>query len=278
MLTMGVDVGMRFAKLCLVEDGRILASRCFEMDGNVKYSYRESLRDSTASVRESGISDGNIKRIIATGYGAPLVPKAHCLMSESKCIAAVAANTNFQVRTVIDAGGLFIKIHTIDEKGMEIRTITNEKCAAGSGKFLEVAADVMNLPMDEVAVMDLSQAEPFHITSSCAVFAESEVISQIGNGKAHHDVLAGVIRSLASKTASLLENSRGSDPVFITGGLSAVEPFVEMLKKISGRDIKLLPAGPRLASAFGAALIGEKMKAGWSPEIINRLTSRGGKG
>ncbi len=274
MLTMGVDVGIRFAKLCLVEDGKILESRCFEMDGNVKYSYRESLKETTASLRKSGISDGNIKRIIATGYGASLVPKACCLINESKCIAAVAENIEFPVNTVIDAGGLFIKVHTIEDSGTGFRTVTNEKCAAGSGKFLEITADLLNLSMNEVAVMDLSKADPFHITSSCAVFAESEVISQVGNGKNHYDLLAGVIRSLASKTASLLENSRGRDPVYITGGLSEVGPFLMMLREISGREIEVFPEMSRMTSAFGAALIGQKIHKGWYQETVDRFRRR----
>ena len=264
MLIAGVDAGMRFAKICLVEDRIIIASRCFEMDGNFRQRYNRALKDIIFSVRESGASSFKIKKVIATGYGASMVPHVFRRFDESSCLAAVSWNTPVRARTVIDAGGLFIKIHNLNDEGFVEREAVNDKCAAGSGRLLEIVSDALKIPLDTIASMDLSDADPYPITNSCAVFAESELISRVGNGIPAKDILAGVIRSLASKTASLLENSRGKDPVAITGGLSCVAAYVDMLIKISGREIAILSPGPRLAPAYGAVLSWMGVKKGIS--------------
>jgi len=264
MLSAGIDAGMRFAKMCILYDGEIVASRSFAMDGHFRRKYKEVLKGELVSLRESGVSRGKLRRITATGYGASLIPGVCFHVSEGSCIAAAAGRSTFPVRTVIDAGGIFIKIHRINERGYFSGTVKNDKCAAGSGRLLEITADALKLPLETLSSLDLSSAEPYQISSSCAVFAESELISQIGNGIASNDILAGVIRSLAAKTAALLENSRGKDPVAITGGLSSVNAFIEVLKEITGREIIILPGGPQMSSALGAALLGQDIKIGWA--------------
>lgn len=264
MVTAGVDVGMRFAKICIVEDEKIVGSGCFEMSGNFRQRYKEQLKDTLAIVRESGVSSGRIKRIISTGYGSAIVPGVYCSIKESSSVAAAVSRIPYQVRTVIDAGGLFVKIHRINERGYVSGTVTNDKCASGSGRLLEITADALKFPIECIASMNLLSAEPFQITSSCAVFAESEIISRIGSGTPANDILAGVIRSIAAKTAALLENSRGEDPVVITGGLASVRYFVESFKNISGREIEVIPSGPRMSLAYGAALMGSSIKRVWS--------------
>ena len=271
MVSAGIDAGMRFVKICLIENGTILGSRRFEMDAAFRRRTREILDECAAEAVASGSCSGPLQSVVATGYGAPLLKRSYIRADEGMCIAAVLKGLPFPVKTVIDAGGLFIKIHKINENRQVSGTLTNDKCAAGSGRFLEIAADALKLRLEQVAALDLSRAEPLPITSSCAVFAESEVISMIGSGSEPQNILAGVVRSLAVKTSALMEQARAVDPVAITGGLSAVRSFVTMLKKVSGRDMVILPPGPDLAAAYGAALIAETMRPSPAYRIAARL-------
>jgi len=267
----GIDAGMRLVKLCLVGRTTIFASRCFEMDANFERRCSDALAACAHEAVSAGFSSGRIRSITATGYGASLVRRARAHAAEDACIAAAALGTSSPARSVIDAGGLFIKIHRIAENGRATETVTSEKCAAGSGRFLEIAAQALKMPFEALAGMDLADASPFHITGSCAVFAESELISRIGRGTPARDILAGVVRSLALKTVTLMDHAGAADPVAITGGLSSVTVYVDMVRKISGREITILQPGPVLTSAYGAALIGASRQSGPAARFAARL-------
>ncbi len=269
MLTAGIDAGMRLTKVCLVHRGRMVAWRCFEMKGTFRAGCKEALRQCLKDAADSG-APGPLTAIAATGYAEPLLKQAHIGLAEGDCLAAVAAKQEVKSRAIVDAGGLFIKIHRIDEKDRFVETLATERCASGSGRFLEISSDALGLPFAETLSMDLSGADAFHLTSSCAVFAESEVISQIGLGRPGPEILAGVVQSLAVKTAALMDHCGGTGPFALTGGLSAVSSFVSMLKEITGIDMPLLEPGPRMAAAYGAALIAENVR----PSLARRIAAR----
>jgi predicted CoA-substrate-specific enzyme activase len=260
MITAGVDVGTRFLKVCIVESGVMLGSACHQMNGDFKRRYKEAFSEALQAAGANAgtrLKPGSVKKIIATGFGAHLVKKATSALAEASCIARGVHELDPRVRTVIDAGGLFIRVIAIDENGSLEQCHMNEKCAAGSGKFLEMISDAINVPFESITEYASQSRDPFHLTNSCAVFAESDVISHLNSGRAAADILAGVIDSIAAKTVTLLESAGAEDLIAIAGGLSRVEAFVESLKKRSGREIVPVSIDPQMLPAFGGAIIAQ---------------------
>ena len=144
---------------------------------------------------------------------------------------------------------------TLDDHGFPADSSINEKCAAGSGRFLEMISTSLGVDFDAISNHCRQAASPFQISSSCAVFAESEVISQVNAGVGSSDILAGVVNSVASKTQTLLDGLDPQGEIAICGGLARVDAFVTALESSTGRTIRKLPQDPQLTAAFGAAII-----------------------
>jgi (R)-2-hydroxyacyl-CoA dehydratese activating ATPase len=265
MLNAGVDVGTRFLKICIAEDGELLGYACNEMGGDFRGLYKKVLAEALEGAglkKGARIRPGSLKRIVATGYGAHLVKKASFSINDISCTARGVFAMDPGIRTVIDAGGLFLRIIEIDRNGFAGYSRVNEKCAAGSGRFLEMVSEAVEVPFESISDHALSSSSPFAVTNSCAVFAESDIISHVNAGRAAADILAGVIESIASKTVTLLESADAGDVIAVVGGLSRVRAYVDFLRKLSGRDMVTLPVDPRILAAYGAALIAPGKNAG----------------
>ena len=146
MITAGVDVGTRFLKVCLVEGTTPLGHSCYEMDRKFSGLYKKAIEEAiemARAFRGLRIKKKMIKKTISTGYGSNLVKNAEYSLNEPVCIARGAFSLNSNIRTIVDAGGLFIRVATVDENGFLVDDYVNEKCAAGSGKFLEMIADLL---------------------------------------------------------------------------------------------------------------------------------------
>lgn len=254
MITAGVDVGTRFLKVCVTDGERLLGSACAEMGPHFDAIIRSLLKEARIQARAGR---WEIKKIIATGFGGHLVKKAAFTLGEAACTARAAFFLDRNVRTVIDLGGLFITVSTLDENGFLETTHVNERCAAGSGKFLEMVAEAVEVPFAAISSIAAASSQPYSFSSSCAVFAESEIISQVNAGMKSSDVLAGVIKAIASKTASLIESAGANDNIVLIGGLSKVAAVREMLTGLTGRKMMTLPIDSQLIAAFGAALIAQ---------------------
>jgi len=254
VITAGVDVGTRFIKVCVTDGERLRGSACAEMGPRFDTIIRSLLKDARAQAQAGR---WEIKKIIATGFGGHLVKKAAFTLGEAACTARSAFFFDRHIRTVIDLGGLFITVSTIDENGFLETTHVNERCAAGSGKFLEMVAEAAEVPFTEISACAAASRQPYSSSSSCAVFAESEIISQINSGMKRSDVLAGVIRAIASKAASLIDGAGAKDKIVLIGGLSKVSGVRDMLTGLTGRSMTTLPIDSQLVAAFGAALIAQ---------------------
>ncbi|MDI6798052.1 MAG: acyl-CoA dehydratase activase [Desulfatibacillaceae bacterium] len=251
MISMGVDVGTRFVKVCIAKDNR-MAGFAMAPAGNSMKSLIEGLAAEAAS--QAKVSTRKISRIAATGMGAALVKSACGQISETHCAALAIGAFHPEARTVVDAGGLFISIGLMDEKGALVRTLTNDPCAAGSGKFLEMVAQALEMPLEELAHMGFDENQALAVESNCAVFAESEVISQVNAGADPKSVWGGVLHSVAARTATLVERINAVDPVYAVGGVSAIAGYRARLEAISGRKLVLPDFAPQAAAAFGAAI------------------------
>jgi predicted CoA-substrate-specific enzyme activase len=254
MITAGVDVGTRFIKVCVTDGESLRGFACAEMGPHFDAIVRSLLKEARVQAQAGR---WEIKKIIATGFGGHLVKKAAYALGETACTARAAFFFDRNVRTVIDLGGLFITVSTIDENGFLETTNVNERCAAGSGKFLEMVAEAVGVPFTMISSLASHSRQPYSLSSSCAVFAESEIISQVNAGMKSGDILAGVIRAVASKAASLIEGAGAKDSIALIGGLAKIPAVGEMLAGFTAKQMITLPIDSQLVAAFGAALIAQ---------------------
>lgn len=263
MITAGVDIGTRFLKISIVDEETLLGFICRELKGDFKKLYSQAFHDllETISLNKGRKVKGtSVKKTVVTGYGYCLLKKKCCYINESACTARGVRELKNEACTIIDAGGFFLRVIGISSSGEVEETCTNEKCATGSGKFLEMAAESVHVDIDKISEYAETATKPFLITNSCAVFAESDVISEVNRGGTPEDILAGVIDSIALKTMTLLESPFFAEPFYVTGGLSSIKYFTERLKQKCGRDVHPLEfADPRAVTSFGAALLAREL-------------------
>lgn len=258
MITAGVDVGTRFLKVCIVEDAKLIGSSCCEMNRQFDRLYRHTFRralEMANNARAKKIRGWSVKKIVATGYGAKLVKKGAHRLSEPVCLARGAWTLDNSLKTIIDVGGFFIRVVTIDGGGFVEHEYVNEKCAAGSGKFLEMIAEAIEMPFEQISSFAEKSTEQFNVAGNCAVFAESSVISQVNAGKNKNDVIAGVIDSIASKTTTMFSSADADNTIVLSGGLARLPAFIARLEKMAGCRIKKPDIDPQLIPAFGAGII-----------------------
>ncbi|MEG2839669.1 MAG: acyl-CoA dehydratase activase [Lachnospiraceae bacterium] len=219
-----------------------------------------SSKETTLTIKEKLIENGiNVEseetKIVATGYGRVAVDFADKVITEITCHARGGQELANGDCTIIDVGGQDTKIIQV-KNGMVMDFLMNDKCSAGTGKFLEIMANRLGITLDEL--FELAQTgEIIPISSLCTVFAESEVISYIGEGRARADIAAGVIESVVAKVTQLCQRLTSSDMIILTGGLSHSPYFTERLSKKLGKKVTLTEYG-RYAGALGAAYLAEE--------------------
>jgi predicted CoA-substrate-specific enzyme activase len=259
MITAGFDIGTRVIKVCIVDDTEILGFAKSEIETDVE-KIIETIYENT--LRNIGLKRRDIKKIIATGYCSELVKDAAYTISEFPCIARAAYHLDNNIRTVIDIGNLFVCVATINDNGFFDDSISNEKCATGSGGFLEMASEAIEIPFESIteSALQSKAGKSYIITSSCAVFAESEIISQVNNGMDKNDIIAGVINSIVLRVVSLLEKINVRDKICLIGGVSKVEAFRLKFEEMISKKTSTLSVDPQIIAAYGAALIAQGNK------------------
>lgn len=196
-------------------------------------------------------------KVVATGYGRVAVEFADFVITEITCHARGGREMAGDDCTIIDVGGQDTKVILV-ERGMVRDFLMNDKCSAGTGKFLEVMANRLGVTLQELFEL-AAEGEVLPISSLCTVFAESEVINYIGEGKKREDIAAGVVDSVAAKVAQLSQRKTLSDKVILTGGLSDSVYFTDILSKKLGCVVETTKNG-RYAGALGAALLAKEKK------------------
>ncbi len=248
----GIDIGSTAAKVAVLGgDG----AHHFVLPTG--WSSRETSRDIENRLARAGVNvrDKSGVRIASTGYGRQAVEYADDVITEITCHGRGGVYLAGGDCTVIDVGGQATKVICMKNGAVE-DFLMNDKCAAGTGKFVEVMANRLNVDLDELFAL-AEQGTVLPISSLCTVFAESEVISFIGAGRKREDIAAGIVDSVAAKVAGMCAKRSISDRVILTGGLSRNRFFVHTLGKKIHRDILMHPDG-LYAGAVGAALIAKK--------------------
>ncbi len=251
MIALGYDIGTRFVKTCIVEDTRILGFALSEAGGDINKTIDYVTK---TALDMADLKKRNIKTIGATGYGAEFVKKASFHTGEEYCLAKAVHGLDNTVNMVVDIGGLFIHVVTINNNGSMSDHCKNDICAAGSGKFLEMISEAVGIPISSISEYALNSSNPYSLTNSCAVFAESEVITQVNAGADNADIIAGVIYSIASKTETLINRIGTKDKLAVVGGVAKIEAFQVILEKVLGTKITRLSVDYQIAAAYGAAL------------------------
>jgi len=250
--TLGVDLGSTTAKAVISDsDGRLVAGEVVQM-GAVS---REGVRRAIDAVLErSGLTEADIVRTISTGYGRKLVPGADKSYTEITCHARGAVALRPGVELVIDIGGQDSKAIAIASDGLVDKFAMNDRCASGTGRFFDVLARALEVDITEVSDLALSGTEDLQVSSMCATFAETEVISLLAEGAEKADIAASVHRSVASRTLGLVSQVGKRKQVVMTGGVAKNAALVGFLSEALGTPIELLDE-PQLAGAYGAALL-----------------------
>lgn len=251
----GIDAGSTYIKVAVLDEtGRLVGSGQRPTGINADKSAREMIETITT---ENGIALEDIKNIIATGYSRRGLSNAHDTVTEIKAHArgaAWSAGNGAGVRTVIDIGGQDSKVIVINGGGTVDNFVMNDKCAAGTGRFLESLARVLELGVDELGPMSLQSTLPTDINSTCVVFAESEVISLVARQKPREDIIAGIHLSLAKRVAAMARKARFQDQVMLTGGGGLNAGLAQALEDELMTEV-LVPELPQYNGAVGAAMI-----------------------
>jgi predicted CoA-substrate-specific enzyme activase len=251
MIVAGVDVGSTATKAILLDGNRtILARAMFDTGANVVRAAERAFR---GALEQAGREEWDVAYTVGTGYGRYKVSFGNAQITEISCHARGAAFLFPRTRTILDIGGQDTKAIRIGERGEVLDFCMNDKCAAGTGRFLAAAADVMELPLHDLGPVSLRSAKTLKITNVCTVFVESEIMSQLAKGSKVEDILAGVHASIAGRSIGLLRRVGLEDEITFTGGVSRNTGMVEALQARLGRTINV-SLDSQFIGAIGAAL------------------------
>jgi predicted CoA-substrate-specific enzyme activase len=248
---MGIDIGSAYSKGAITRDFELIATHVIRSGANYRKS-AQAIR--TELIRKVNLTQNDVADTVATGSGADNVYFASRKASDVVCTARGISNVFPQVRTVIDVGSQSARVIRLNERGIVTNFTVSEKCAAGSGRFIEVIANVLRIDSADFDQLAARSKNPITFNTGCAVFGESEAITRISEGIPKEDIAAGVNKALASKIASLVKKVTLEQPCAVCGGgalnVSLVNTIEEELKATL-----LVPPNPRIIAALGAAII-----------------------
>ena len=251
---MGIDIGSGNSKAVITEDGKLLAYHLLPSGVNYR-TVSQQLRDELLA--KAGLSPEDIAFTVATGQGSANVLFSDQQITDIRCCARGINSVFPSVRTVIDVQGQSSQVIRLNEKGQVVNFVISEKCAAGSGRFIDVIANVLQLDLEEIGSLSLKSDNPIVFTTACAVFGESEAVSRVSEGIAKEDILAGVHKALAEKLASLADRVGLEEQCAISGGGGLNVGLIKRLEEKLGVEL-LVPPHPQFITALGAAILAEE--------------------
>jgi len=247
----GVDVGSTQTKAVVMEAGVGIAARALVDTGaNVTKAAEHAFH---LACREARVQPHDVGFVVGTGYGRYRITFGNAQMTEISCHARGASYVFPSTRTVIDMGGQDAKAISIGEDGQVLDFVMNDKCAAGTGRFLANAADVMGITLDEVGPLSLEGTRPVKLTTVCTVFVESDILSYLSMGKAPPDILRGVHLAIAKRTISLARRVSLEPAITMTGGVARNIGMVKALEEVLETQLQV-SSDAHFMGAIGAAL------------------------
>ena len=217
MFTLGIDIGSTTSKCVILKDGNEIIAKSLIQAGTGTKGPDEAYQEVFS---QAGLTREEISYVMATGYGRNTYDKADGEMSELSCHAKGVFFKNPDCRTIIDIGGQDAKVISLGESGNISNFVMNDKCAAGTGRFLDVMANILQLKVWELETYARKADAPVKISSTCTVFAESEVISQLSKNVELSNLIAGICNSVASRVAALAKRAGVKEKVCMSGGVA----------------------------------------------------------
>ncbi|HHV72782.1 MAG TPA: 3-hydroxyacyl-ACP dehydratase, partial [Clostridia bacterium] len=248
----GIDSGSLSTNVVILDGNKNILSYSIVRTG--AKSLDSAYRAFQEALEKANLTEKQISYVVSTGYGRISIPFSRKNVTEITCHGKGAFHLNNKIRTIIDIGGQDSKVIRLDENGEVIDFAMNDKCSAGTGRFLEVMAKTLEIPLEEMGPESLNSREEITITSMCTVFAESEVVSLIAQNKNKADLINGINNSIASRTIALLERVGGKGAYMMTGGVAKNIGVLKALENKIGEKI-YVPEEPQIVGALGAALI-----------------------
>ncbi len=256
----GCDVGSLTTKAVIMEDGRIRASAIIKSKP-VPADSASAVLEEVLKPAELGLE--KISCTVGTGYGREKIPFADKAVSEIQCHARAARWALTGARTVIDIGGQDAKVILMDSDGSILQFVTNDKCAAGTGRFLEVMAKVLGVSLSDLGAMSRRARSPVVLASTCTVWAQADVIQYIHSGKDQADIGGGINSAMAKRVATLAGSVKPVPEICLTGGVAKNQGVAMVLERLMGmRVTPFRKADPQLAGAIGAALLAREAISG----------------
>ena len=251
MIFAGIDAGSRAIKVVLIDEkSQILATGI--MDQGVKQAALASeLLNQT--IRRIGAEPENINSLIATGYGRDALEFASSTITEISCHAQGVLYQIPEARTIIDIGGQDSKLIRLDTSGRVHDFVMNDRCAAGTGRFLEIVSRQLEMDIPDLGKYSQNSDKPAVISSMCVVFAETEILGLLASGESQENIVAGVQRSIASLIASMA-GRQITEPVIFTGGVALIPGMAQVLENVISHPITVAE-NPQMTGAMGAAIL-----------------------
>ncbi len=259
MLFAGCDVGAVAAKVVILEEETILVQ---EAMGYRMLPRQAAVEAMDRALAHAGLTLEKLDGCLACGFGRKVVPFAGGDLPEIVCLSRGVRWARPAVRTVIDVGGQRIRAFNIEKNGKVFDTATNEKCASGTGRFIEVMARALDLSLERAGELAFEATDPVSITSQCGVFAESEMITHVNDGRKRADIVAGLCRSVATRISSLVRNIRLEEEIAFVGGVAKNAGVVDCAARELGVEFAGLGIDPQTVGALGAALMARERHAG----------------
>jgi predicted CoA-substrate-specific enzyme activase len=255
-VTAGIDLGSTYAKAALVADGQVLATAYHPTGFRLEEAAATAL---TRACEAAGVSRADIAYTAATGYGRYLVSFRDVQVTD---LTAQSWGSRFffpDTRTVLDVGGQTMKAMRLDERG-RVRTFRlNDKCAAGTGAFLEKTARYLGFRLEEIGPLVDSSTEPVPISGVCAVFAESEVINHVSSGRAPADIMHGAMRSLVQRSVQLMKRVQMEPEFTLVGGIMRFSTMIRAMRQQLGQNVNVPPEDVvQFTGAIGAAVLAHR--------------------
>jgi predicted CoA-substrate-specific enzyme activase len=251
MYAVGIDIGSTSGEALILDGERVVAWSVVDTGYNSRRAAALALDEALA---QSGLAREQLEPVVATGYGRVAVEFADNQVTEISCYARGIHHLYPEVQTVIDIGGQDSKVVAVGPGGKPLDFAMNDKCAAGTGRFLEVIARALELDLEEMGPSALRARRAADISSTCTVFAESEVVTLVAEGVPREEIVAGICRSIARRVGGMARRVGVEPPVAFAGGVAKNVGVVRALEEVLGETL-IVPEEPQIVGALGAALL-----------------------
>ncbi|MBW2138831.1 MAG: hypothetical protein JRH06_14940 [Deltaproteobacteria bacterium] len=254
MVSIGIDVGSQYVKAMIWDGNEVISKASIQGGKESSSTGKEALEK---ILKEAGLSRDQVGHIAATGVGKDYIEETDITATDIKCGVLGSIHLFSSARTIIDIGAEGCHVINCNKEGKVIRSVFNDKCASGTGIFLDTIAEVLKVSVEELGELSSHSKEQIEMNLSCAVFAESEVVSFIHKGINKADIIWAVHDAIAKRTISLMERVGIEDDIVLIGGVAKNKGMVEAIKQRVGRPIKV-PEDPEYVNALGAAIFAER--------------------